>query len=369
MVKKLLLLNGPNLNLLGTREPAVYGCATLADIEHAATAQAVAAGATLSCFQSNHEGALIDRIHAARTEGVDFIVINPGGLTHTSVALRDAFASVAPDIGMLLLFADTLTRAVLPVEVEAVEPDIRGATTTILDGTKNFTEGIPHFAVSVALMDRATPPEERRAGLAHRLPHVEVVRAGAPVCAHTEADAVAAHVPTLVADRVASRLFAMDHTLWGEAAEAESAKRLSWTGLPRTSRHLVGEVSAMRDELSETGYDRVVWQFPGSGPPSFQVHYVDTPLGDGSGDPVDVAGDAYLEVVVKSLGYPDSVGACPPDATRAKLAGTVFAEANSFCGGFEGVGQSFVGVRDRQRPFKVAVLTNPTRLVVDVYSG
>lgn len=95
MAKKLLLLNGPNLNLLGTREPAVYGATTLADIESAATAQASAAGATLACFQSNHEGALIDRIHAARTEGVDAIVINPGGLTHTSVALRDALAAVA----------------------------------------------------------------------------------------------------------------------------------------------------------------------------------------------------------------------------------------------------------------------------------
>ena len=95
MAKKLLLLNGPNLNLLGTREPAVYGAATLADIESAATAQAEAAGGSLSCFQSNHEGALIDRIHAARDEGVDAIVINPGGLTHTSVALRDALAAVA----------------------------------------------------------------------------------------------------------------------------------------------------------------------------------------------------------------------------------------------------------------------------------
>jgi 3-dehydroquinate dehydratase-2 len=95
MAKKLLLLNGPNLNLLGTREPAVYGNVTLADVEHAATAQAAAAGATLSCFQSNHEGALIDRIQAAKAEGVDAIVINPGGLTHTSVALRDALAGVA----------------------------------------------------------------------------------------------------------------------------------------------------------------------------------------------------------------------------------------------------------------------------------
>ncbi|MES2151356.1 MAG: type II 3-dehydroquinate dehydratase [Pseudomonadota bacterium] len=95
MANKLLLLNGPNLNLLGTREPAVYGASTLADIELAATAQAAAAGASLVCFQSNHEGALIDRIHAARAEGVELIVINPGGYTHTSVALRDALAGVA----------------------------------------------------------------------------------------------------------------------------------------------------------------------------------------------------------------------------------------------------------------------------------
>jgi 3-dehydroquinate dehydratase II len=95
MANKLLLLNGPNLNLLGTREPQVYGSTTLADVEAAATAQAGAAGATLACFQSNHEGALIDRIHAAKADGVDAIVINPGGLTHTSVALRDALAGVA----------------------------------------------------------------------------------------------------------------------------------------------------------------------------------------------------------------------------------------------------------------------------------
>lgn len=95
MASNLLLLNGPNLNLLGTREPETYGASTLADVEQAAQAQAGTAGARLACFQSNHEGALIDRIHAARTEGVDFIVINPGGYTHTSVALRDALAGVA----------------------------------------------------------------------------------------------------------------------------------------------------------------------------------------------------------------------------------------------------------------------------------
>lgn len=95
MASKLLLLNGPNLNLLGTREPATYGSTTLAEVEAAAIAQARAAGAELACFQSNHEGALIDRIHAARAEQIDAIVVNPGGLTHTSVALRDALAGVA----------------------------------------------------------------------------------------------------------------------------------------------------------------------------------------------------------------------------------------------------------------------------------
>jgi len=95
MAKNILLLNGPNLNLLGTREPEVYGSTTLADVERVAVDQATQAGAKLTAFQSNHEGALIDRIQAAKKEGVDAIVINPGGLTHTSVSLRDALASVA----------------------------------------------------------------------------------------------------------------------------------------------------------------------------------------------------------------------------------------------------------------------------------
>jgi 3-dehydroquinate dehydratase II len=95
MPHKILLLNGPNLNLLGTREPQVYGHDTLADVESRAVALGAARGVAVECFQSNHEGALIDRIHAARLDGTGFIVINPGGLTHTSVALRDALAGVA----------------------------------------------------------------------------------------------------------------------------------------------------------------------------------------------------------------------------------------------------------------------------------
>jgi 3-dehydroquinate dehydratase-2 len=90
-----LVLHGPNLNLLGTREPAVYGSATLPDIDRELTQIAKEAGCSLQSLQSNHEGVLIDRVHAARSDGTDFIVINPGAFTHTSVALRDAFAAVA----------------------------------------------------------------------------------------------------------------------------------------------------------------------------------------------------------------------------------------------------------------------------------
>lgn len=91
----ILVLHGPNLNLLGTREPDVYGRGTLADIDREVTALAAELGATVDTFQSNHEGALIDRIHAAAREGVVGILINPGAYTHTSIALRDALTAVA----------------------------------------------------------------------------------------------------------------------------------------------------------------------------------------------------------------------------------------------------------------------------------
>ncbi len=91
----ILVLNGPNLNLLGSREPQVYGHTTLPMIEAELGQIAADAGDSVMCFQSNHEGALIDRIHAACSDGTRFIIINPGGLTHTSVALRDALAGVA----------------------------------------------------------------------------------------------------------------------------------------------------------------------------------------------------------------------------------------------------------------------------------
>ncbi|CAN5544743.1 type II 3-dehydroquinate dehydratase [soil metagenome] len=92
--RRLLLVNGPNLNLLGTREPEIYGTATLQDVERITTDAALARGFEVRAVQSNHEGVLIDAIHAAR-EDCAGIVINPGGLTHTSVVLRDALAGVA----------------------------------------------------------------------------------------------------------------------------------------------------------------------------------------------------------------------------------------------------------------------------------
>ena len=91
----MLLLHGPNLNLLGVREPSVYGTTTLAEIDARLQKVAKRAEVNLECFQSNGEGELIDRIHAAKVGGVSFIVINPGAYTHTSIALRDALSGVA----------------------------------------------------------------------------------------------------------------------------------------------------------------------------------------------------------------------------------------------------------------------------------
>ncbi|KAI4628269.1 hypothetical protein J4E80_002407 [Alternaria sp. BMP 0032] len=93
MTKSILLINGPNLNLLGTREPTIYGSTSLSDVIASADKQCAAQSTNFAHIQSNHEGVLVDRIHEARGN-VDFIVINPGAFTHTSVALRDALAGV-----------------------------------------------------------------------------------------------------------------------------------------------------------------------------------------------------------------------------------------------------------------------------------
>ena len=93
--RTVLVLHGPNLNLLGTREPAIYGNDTLETIDQRLVRYGSEHGVQVECFQSNHEGELIERVHAAKAQGTAFIVINPGGFTHTSVALRDALAGVS----------------------------------------------------------------------------------------------------------------------------------------------------------------------------------------------------------------------------------------------------------------------------------
>jgi 3-dehydroquinate dehydratase II len=94
VAKSVLLINGPNLNLLGSREPEIYGSETLGQIESDLAKFAAKLGVKLACFQSNHEGALIDRVQAAAGEGIDFLVVNAGALTHSSIGLRDAIAGV-----------------------------------------------------------------------------------------------------------------------------------------------------------------------------------------------------------------------------------------------------------------------------------
>ena len=95
MSSTILVIHGPNLNLLGKREPEVYGHLTLSDINQQLIAQAQQSDITLDTFQSNWEGAVVDRIHQAQQDGVQMIIINPAALTHTSVALRDALLGVA----------------------------------------------------------------------------------------------------------------------------------------------------------------------------------------------------------------------------------------------------------------------------------
>jgi hypothetical protein len=146
-----------------------------------------------------------------------------------------------------------------------------------------------------------------------------------------------------------------------------SLRTVSSKGFPALGGDL-GTIGAVRVG-GHPGYDRVVWEFPGSGRPSLQVKYVTQPVEDGSGDVVAVRGDAFLEVMVSSVGIPPANAPRPGSAPAASLAGTVVADALPVYGGFEAIGQTFVGVRGHKRPFRVTLLQNPTRVVVDIWSG
>ncbi|WP_243074777.1 type II 3-dehydroquinate dehydratase [Microbacterium sp. SS28] len=138
--RRLLLVNGPNLNLLGVREPEVYGTATLADVERSVTDAAAARGFEVRAVQSNHEGVLIDAIHAAR-EDCAGIVINPGGLTHTSVVLRDALSGVALPVAEVHI-SDVMKRE--PFRHHSYVADV--ALVHVIG------EGIPGYAKAVRLL-------------------------------------------------------------------------------------------------------------------------------------------------------------------------------------------------------------------------
>jgi len=138
--RRLLLVNGPNLNLLGIREPDVYGTATLADVERVVTDAAAARGFEVTAVQSNHEGVLIDAIHEARTTCAG-IVINPGGLTHTSVVLRDALSGVALPVAEVHI-SDVTAR-----EEFRHHSYVRDVALVHVVG-----EGVPGYARAVALL-------------------------------------------------------------------------------------------------------------------------------------------------------------------------------------------------------------------------
>jgi len=143
---RLLLLNGPNLNLLGTRLPDVYGSTSLSDIEDLARSHAERLGATLETFQSNHEGSLIDRIHEARDD-TDGIVFNPGALTHTSYALRDAIEAIeipTVEVHISNIKARESWRAISLIAAATVN-QIFGR------GVRGYTDAISHLISRAAL--------------------------------------------------------------------------------------------------------------------------------------------------------------------------------------------------------------------------
>ncbi|KAF2411884.1 type II 3-dehydroquinate dehydratase [Microbacterium sp. B35-04] len=147
--RRLLLVNGPNLNLLGTREPGIYGTATLADVERVTTDAAAQRGFEVRAVQSNHEGVLLDAIHEARDDCAG-IVINPGGLTHTSVVLRDALSGVGLPVAEVHIS-----------DVRSREEFRRHSYVADVAVVHVIGEGVPGYATAVArLVDILTGQAE-----------------------------------------------------------------------------------------------------------------------------------------------------------------------------------------------------------------
>jgi 3-dehydroquinate dehydratase-2 len=167
---KVLVLHGPNLNLLGEREPSVYGAMTLAEIDRRLQALARAEGASVDTFQSNHEGAIIDRLHASR-ERYDAIVINPGALTHYSFALRDAIASIplpVIEVHLSNIHARDAFR-----HTSVVSPVVKGQIGGF--GVHSYLLGLRAALALVAQGESARQPSrraarQRRAGASRRKP-------------------------------------------------------------------------------------------------------------------------------------------------------------------------------------------------------
>jgi len=147
--RRLLLVNGPNLNLLGIRDPAMYGSQSLQDVEDLVASTAASRGFEVTAVQSNHEGVLIDAIHAARTECAG-IVINPAGLTHTSVVLRDALSSVELPVAEVHIS-----------DIRAREPFRHHSYVADVAVIHVIGEGVPGYAVAVTrLIDVITGPTD-----------------------------------------------------------------------------------------------------------------------------------------------------------------------------------------------------------------
>ncbi len=159
---KVLVLHGPNLNLLGEREPSVYGAMTLAEIDRRLQALARAEGASVDTFQSNHEGAIIDRLHASRGR-YDAIVINPGALTHYSFALRDAIASISLPVIEVHLSNVHARDAFRHTSV--VSPVVKGQIAGF--GVHSYLLGL-RAALALVAQGESAPPPVRRARAARR---------------------------------------------------------------------------------------------------------------------------------------------------------------------------------------------------------